>query len=200
MVLSYTQVLRQPDLIWHDRNEVAHLIILNEAVARVFRRLANRLQGVVADTSMLTILPEYAAHFLEVYVKKTEMHSFHTFKFWMEMQPQLFHTSTAADRRTLFECCCAQCADGAGPNSRRGSVFTRSTPGCGILDGPSLEWAASQWQNLIRSAGCLCLWLPNECGQLRGLAVTFSWYIHSIYLVYTWYMHGISCLTLNHAF
>jgi hypothetical protein len=44
----------------------------NEAVARVFRRLADRLLGVVADTSMMTISPEYAAHFLEVYVKKTD--------------------------------------------------------------------------------------------------------------------------------
>ncbi len=50
----------------------------NESVARVFRRLAYRLLGVVADTSMMTISPEHAAHFLEVYlaytmyVKKTE--------------------------------------------------------------------------------------------------------------------------------
>jgi hypothetical protein len=44
--------------------------------------------------------------------------SFHAF--WTEMQPQLFHTSTAADRRTISECCCA---DGSGPNSWRGSHF-----------------------------------------------------------------------------
>ena len=45
-------------------------------MARVFRRLADRLQGVVADTSMMTISPKYAAHFLEVYVKKTENANF----------------------------------------------------------------------------------------------------------------------------
>jgi hypothetical protein len=39
MAYSYTQVLQQPDLIWHDRNGVAHIIMSNEAVARVFRRL-----------------------------------------------------------------------------------------------------------------------------------------------------------------
>jgi hypothetical protein len=72
MVHWYTQELQRPDLILHDRNGVAHPIISNEAVARVFWRLAYRLQGVVADTSMMTISPEYAAHFLEVYVKKTE--------------------------------------------------------------------------------------------------------------------------------
>jgi len=72
IVHRYTQVLQRPDLIWHDRNGVAHPIMSNESVARVFRRLADRLQGVVADTSMMTISPEYAAHFLEVYVKKTE--------------------------------------------------------------------------------------------------------------------------------
>jgi hypothetical protein len=72
MVHSNTQVLQKPDLIWHDRYEVAHQIMSNQAAARVFRHLADRLQGVVADTSMLTISPKYAAHFLEVYVKKTE--------------------------------------------------------------------------------------------------------------------------------
>jgi hypothetical protein len=72
MVHRYTQVLQRPDLIWHDRNGVAHPIISNEAVARVFRSLADRLQAVVADTLMITISPEYAAHFLEVYVKRTE--------------------------------------------------------------------------------------------------------------------------------
>jgi hypothetical protein len=72
VVHRYSQVLQRPDLIWHDRSGVAHPIISNEAMARVFRRLADRLQAVVADTSMITISPEYAAHFLEVYVKRTE--------------------------------------------------------------------------------------------------------------------------------
>ena len=53
-----------------DRNGVAHPIILNKAVARVFKRLAGRLQGVVTDTSMMTITPEFSAHFLEVFIKK----------------------------------------------------------------------------------------------------------------------------------
>jgi hypothetical protein len=68
----YTSVLQRPDLVWLDKNKAKHLIVSNEAVARVFRRLAYRLQGVVADTSMMTISTDYAAHFLEVYVKKTE--------------------------------------------------------------------------------------------------------------------------------
>ena len=86
MVHRYTQVLQRPDLIRHDRNGVAHPIVSNEAVARVFRRLADRLQGVVADTSMMTISPEYAAHFLEVYVKKTENAKF-TVRFLMLTLP-----------------------------------------------------------------------------------------------------------------
>ncbi len=68
----YTTVLQRPDLIYFDKNKVKHPIISNEAVARVFRRLADRLQGVVADTSTMTISTDYAAHFLEVYVKKTD--------------------------------------------------------------------------------------------------------------------------------
>ena len=69
---SYTSVLQLPKLVWLDKNKVKHPIISNEAVARVFRSLADRLQGVLADTSMMTILPDYTAHFLDVYVKKTE--------------------------------------------------------------------------------------------------------------------------------
>ncbi len=30
------------------------------------------MQGVVTDTSMMTITPEFAAHFLEVYIKTTD--------------------------------------------------------------------------------------------------------------------------------
>ena len=68
IVHRYTSVLQRPDLIWL----VKPLITSNEAVARVFRRLADRLQGVVADTSTMTISTDYTAHFLEVYVKKTD--------------------------------------------------------------------------------------------------------------------------------
>ena len=71
VVHRYTQVLQRPDLIT-DQNGKSHPLLSNEAVARVFKRLADRLQCVVSDTSMVTITPEYAAHFLEVYVKKTE--------------------------------------------------------------------------------------------------------------------------------
>jgi hypothetical protein len=73
MVHRYTQVLQRPDLIWKDRNGVAHPIMSNEEVARIFRSLADRLLGVVADTSMMTISPKYAAHFVEVNVKKQKM-------------------------------------------------------------------------------------------------------------------------------
>ncbi len=38
-----------------DKNSDKHPLVSNEAVARVFKRLADRLQGVVSDTSTLTI-------------------------------------------------------------------------------------------------------------------------------------------------
>ena len=47
-----------------DKNGDKHPLVSNEAVARVFKRLADRLQGVVSDTSTVTIPPEYDAHFL----------------------------------------------------------------------------------------------------------------------------------------
>ena len=55
-----------------DKDGNSHPLLSNEAVARVFKRLADRLQGVVSDTSTITITPEYAGHFLEVCVKKTD--------------------------------------------------------------------------------------------------------------------------------
>ena len=72
IVHRYTTALQRPDSIKLDKNGEAHPIISNEAVARVFRRLADRLQAVVTDTSMMTITPEFSADFLEVYIKKTE--------------------------------------------------------------------------------------------------------------------------------
>jgi hypothetical protein len=121
--------------------------------------------------------------------------SFHAF--WTEMQPQLFHISTAAVRGTLLSA--------AVPMVRtlpRGgaAMFTRSTPGCGTLDGPSLAWEASLWPKLRRSEGSLGLMLPNERGGAVGhkagprWQVTFYWYIHDIYNVYTWYISCISRL------
>ena len=72
------------------------------------------------------------------------------------------------------------------------AMFTRSTPGCGTLDGPSLAWAASQWPRLRRSEGNPVPRLQSADGQLSGLAsdlrLVYVWYIHGIYLVYSWYI------------
>ncbi len=72
IVHRYTKGLQRPDLVNVDKDGNSHPLLSNEAVARVFKCLADRLQGVVSDTSTITITPEYAAHFLEVYVKKTD--------------------------------------------------------------------------------------------------------------------------------
>ena len=112
--------------------------------------------------------------------------SFHAF--WTEMQPQLFHISTAADSGTLLSAAVPMVL--ALPRGGA-AMFTRSTPGCGTLDGPSLAWAASQWPRLRRSEGSPGLRLPNERGQQSGPGLSSNWYIHGIYMVYTWYIHGI---------
>jgi hypothetical protein len=48
------------------------LLLSNKAIVRVFLRLVDRLQGVASNASMVIITPEYAVHFLQVYVKKTD--------------------------------------------------------------------------------------------------------------------------------
>jgi hypothetical protein len=117
--------------------------------------------------------------------------SFHAF--WTGMQPQLFHISTAADSWTHLSAAVpivlALPRGGA-------AMFTRSTPGCVILDAPSLAWAASQWPRLRRSEGSPGLRLPSADGQLSGLTsdlgMVYVWYI----LVYPWYIlsDSKSCL------
>ncbi len=112
-----------------------------------------------------------------------EFLSFHAF--WRKMQPQLFHTSTAADRRTLLSAAVqmvlALAREGA-------AMFTSLTPGCGTLDGPSLAWAASLWPKLRRSEESPGLRLPSADGQLRRLArdfrMAYAKYIPGIYVAY----------------
>ena len=57
IVHRYTKVLQRPDLVNVDKDGNSHPLLSNEAVARVFKRLADRLQGVtvVSDTSTITI-------------------------------------------------------------------------------------------------------------------------------------------------
>ena len=68
------------------------------------------------------------------------------------------------------------------------AMFTRSTPGCGTLDGPSLAWPASLWPKLRRSEGSPGLRLPSADGQLRRLEhdfrMVYAKYIPCIYGIY----------------
>ena len=47
-------------------------ILSRASLEAIWQLLADRLQTIVADTSMLTLTPEYAAHFHDIYVKKKE--------------------------------------------------------------------------------------------------------------------------------
>jgi hypothetical protein len=46
IVHRYTKVLQRPDLVNVDKDGNSHPLLSNEAVVRVFKRLADRLQGV----------------------------------------------------------------------------------------------------------------------------------------------------------
>ncbi len=84
------------------------------------------------------------------------------------MQPQLFHISTAAVRGTLLSVAVPMVL--ALPRGGA-AMFTRATPGCGTLDGPSLAWEVSLWPKLKRSKGSLSLMLSNERGPQSGPAL-----------------------------
>ncbi len=109
----------------------------------------------------------------------------------LEMQAQLFHISTAADSGTLFSAAVPMVL--ALPRGGA-AMFTRSTPGCGILDCPSLAWAASQWPRLRRSEGSPGPMLPSERGPQSGPGLSSDWNIHGIYIVYTLYIPRIVSL------
>jgi hypothetical protein len=104
------------------------------------------------------------------------------------MQPKLFHISTSADSGTLLS---APVLMVPTVTSRRGShVYEINTPGCGILDCPSLAWAASLQvrPKLRRSeesprAGPR---LPSADGQLSGLQVASD-------LCMVWVLSSTSC-------
>ena len=47
-------------------------LVTKARLETVWTRLANRLSTVVADTSMITISPEYAGHFYDLYIHGRE--------------------------------------------------------------------------------------------------------------------------------
>ena len=108
--------------------------------------------------------------------------------FWTVMRPQQFHTNTTADRGTLLSAAVPMVL----ALTRGGAaMFTRSTPGCGTLDDPSLAWVAYLCPKLRRSEGSPGLRLPNVDGQLRRLAREFCMVYTRNIPVYTWYI--LSC-------
>ncbi len=54
----------------------------------------------------------------------------------------------SSQQKDPFECCCAVVR---ALTCRGAAMITRSTPGFGTLDSPSLAWAASLWPKLRRS-------------------------------------------------
>ena len=63
-----TQVLRREDLV----NSKGKPLLTTARLEAVWKRLADRLATVVADTSMITLSPEYAAHFHDIYIDGKE--------------------------------------------------------------------------------------------------------------------------------
>ena len=68
ILYRYTQELQRPDLL----NSKGKPLITKARLETVWTRLADRLATVVADTSMVTITPEYAGHFYDLYIHGKE--------------------------------------------------------------------------------------------------------------------------------
>ena len=68
ILYRYTQILRRPDLL----SSKGKPLVTKARLEIVWTRLADRLSTVVADTSMITISPEYAGHFYDMYINGKE--------------------------------------------------------------------------------------------------------------------------------
>ncbi len=68
MLHRYTQVLRRENLI----NRNGKPLVTAARLEAVWKRLSDRFSTVVADTSMITMSTEYAAHFHEIYMDGKE--------------------------------------------------------------------------------------------------------------------------------
>ena len=64
VLYRYTQELLRPDLI----NSKGKPLVTPARLEAVWKRLADRFATVVADTSMITLSPDYAAHFHDIYI------------------------------------------------------------------------------------------------------------------------------------
>ncbi len=68
VLYRYTQVLRREDLV----NTKGKPLLTVARLKAVWKRLADSFATVVADTSMITLSPEYAAHFHDIYIDGKE--------------------------------------------------------------------------------------------------------------------------------
>jgi hypothetical protein len=68
VLYRYTQVLRREDLI----NSKGKPLVTAARLEAVWKRLSDRFTTVVADTSMITMSTEYAAHFHDIYIDGKE--------------------------------------------------------------------------------------------------------------------------------
>ena len=68
VLYRYTQVLRREDLV----NTKGKPLVTVARLEAVWKRLADRFATIVADTSMITLSPEYAAHFHDIYIDGKE--------------------------------------------------------------------------------------------------------------------------------
>ena len=64
----YTQVLLRADLV----NSKGKPLVTTARLEAVWKRLADRLATVVADTSMITLSTAYASHFHDIYIDGKE--------------------------------------------------------------------------------------------------------------------------------
>ncbi len=69
VLYSYAQLLWREDLV----NTKGKPLVTVACLKAVWKRLADSFATVVTDTSMITLSPEYAAHFHNIYIECAKM-------------------------------------------------------------------------------------------------------------------------------
>ena len=147
VLYRYTQELRRPDLI----NSKGKPLVTTARLEALWKRLADRFATVVADTSMITLSTDYAAHFHDIYIdgKENAKMTGDRMKMLMLTIPFMVRDLIAPEVKLINAA-----IDNAKPGSRLHGLPHVSDPSNDVVEVliQCMEWNIASRQSLIPEA------------------------------------------------
>ena len=147
VLYRYTQELLRPDLI----NSKGKPLVTPARLEAVWKRLADRFATVVADTSMITLSTDYAAHFHDIYIdgKENAKMTGDRMKMLMLTIPFMVRDLIAPEVKLINAA-----IDNAKPGSRLHGLPHVSDPSNDVVEVliQCMEWNIASCQSLIPEA------------------------------------------------